>query len=49
VIVFALGKYLLSPTLPAIINDLAPPQAAGRLGVHHRPPARPRTWQTATA
>jgi hypothetical protein len=29
-VIFALGKCLLSPTLPAIINDLAPPQAAGR-------------------
>ena len=28
--VFALGETLLSPTLPAIINDLAPPEAAGR-------------------
>jgi MFS family permease len=27
---FAVGESLLSPTLPAIINDLAPPQAAGR-------------------
>ena len=29
-IIFALGETLLSPTLPAIINDLAPPEAAGR-------------------
>ena len=29
-VVFAIGETLLSPTLPAIINDLAPPQAAGR-------------------
>ena len=29
-IIFALGECLLSPTLPAIINDLAPPEAAGR-------------------
>jgi MFS family permease len=29
-VIFALGETLLSPTLPAIINDLAPPQAAGR-------------------
>ena len=28
--IFALGECLLSPTLPAIINDLAPPGAAGR-------------------
>jgi MFS family permease len=28
--VFAVGETLLSPTLPAIVNDLAPPQAAGR-------------------
>jgi MFS family permease len=28
--IFALGESLLSPTLPAIINDLAPPEAAGR-------------------
>jgi MFS family permease len=28
--VFALGETLFSPTLPAIINDLAPPEAAGR-------------------
>ncbi len=28
--IFAVGETLLSPTLPAIINDLAPPQAAGR-------------------
>ncbi len=28
--VFALGECLLSPTLPAIINDLAPPGAVGR-------------------
>jgi MFS family permease len=29
-VVFAVGESLLSPTLPAIINDLAPPGAAGR-------------------
>jgi MFS family permease len=29
-IVFAVGETLLSPTFPAIINDLAPPDAAGR-------------------
>jgi MFS family permease len=29
-VIFALGESLLSPTLPAIINDLAPPAAAGR-------------------
>ena len=29
-IVFALGECLLAPTLPAIINDLAPPGGAGR-------------------
>jgi MFS family permease len=29
-IVFAVGETLLSPTLPAIINDLAPPEAVGR-------------------
>jgi MFS family permease len=29
-ITFALGESLLSPTLPAIINDLAPAEAAGR-------------------
>jgi MFS family permease len=28
--IFALGESLLSPTLPVIINDLAPPEAAGR-------------------
>jgi MFS family permease len=28
--VFALGETFFSPTLPAIINDLAPPEAAGR-------------------
>jgi MFS family permease len=28
--VFAVAESLLSPTLPAIINDLAPPGAAGR-------------------
>lgn len=28
--IFALGESLLSPTLPAIINDLATPEAAGR-------------------
>jgi len=29
-VIFALGECLLSPTLPAIVNDLAPPGAAGR-------------------
>jgi MFS family permease len=29
-VIFALGECLLAPTLPAIINDLAPPHAAGR-------------------
>jgi MFS family permease len=29
-VIFAVGETLLSPTLPAIINDLAPPEAAGR-------------------
>ena len=29
-VIFALGECLLSPTLPAIINDLAPAQAVGR-------------------
>jgi MFS family permease len=29
-VVFALGETLFSPTLPAIINDLAPPEAVGR-------------------
>jgi MFS family permease len=29
-VIFAVGECLLSPTLPAIINDLAPPAAAGR-------------------
>jgi MFS family permease len=29
-VIFALGECLLSPTLPAIINDLAPPGAAGQ-------------------
>jgi MFS family permease len=29
-VVFAFGETLFSPTLPAIINDLAPPEAAGR-------------------
>jgi MFS family permease len=29
-VIFALGECLLSPTLPAIINDLAPAGAAGR-------------------
>jgi hypothetical protein len=47
-VIFALGECLLSPTLPAIINDLAPPGAAGRYkrprrtGLHHRLPGRPR-------
>ncbi len=29
-VIFALGESLLSPTLPVIINDLAPPEAVGR-------------------
>jgi hypothetical protein len=29
-VIFAIGECLLSPTLPAIINDLAPPGLAGR-------------------
>jgi MFS family permease len=29
-VIFALGESLLSPTLPAIINDIAPPGAVGR-------------------
>ena len=29
-VIFAVGETLISPTLPAIINDLAPPEAAGR-------------------
>jgi MFS family permease len=29
-VIFALAETLFSPTLPAIINDLAPPEAAGR-------------------
>ncbi|HEV2255197.1 MAG TPA: MFS transporter [Streptosporangiaceae bacterium] len=29
-VIFALGECLLAPTMPAIINDLAPPGAAGR-------------------
>jgi MFS family permease len=29
-VVFAVGETLFSPTLPAIINDLAPPEAVGR-------------------
>ena len=47
-VVFALGETLFSPTLPAIINDLAPPEAAWpvqrprRAGLHHRVPPRPR-------
>jgi MFS family permease len=28
--IFAVGETMFSPTLPAIINDLAPPEAAGR-------------------
>jgi MFS family permease len=28
--IFAIGETLFSPTLPAVINDLAPPEAAGR-------------------
>lgn len=29
-VIFAIGECLLSPTLPAIINDMAPPEAQGR-------------------
>ena len=29
-VIFAIGETLFSPTLPAVINDLAPPEAAGR-------------------
>ena len=29
-VIFAVGETLFSPTMPAIINDLAPPEAAGR-------------------
>ena len=29
-VVFAVGETLISPTLPAVINDLAPPEAVGR-------------------
>jgi len=29
-LVFSIGECLLSPTLPAIVNDIAPPEAAGR-------------------
>jgi MFS family permease len=29
-VIFAVGETLFSPTLPAIVNDLAPPEAAGR-------------------
>jgi len=29
-VIFAIGETLLAPTLPAIMNDLAPPGAAGR-------------------
>jgi MFS family permease len=29
-VVFSIGECLMSPTLPAIINDIAPPGAAGR-------------------
>jgi MFS family permease len=29
-VIFAVAETLFSPTLPAIINDLAPPEAAGR-------------------
>lgn len=29
-VIFAIGETLFSPTLPAIVNDLAPPEAAGR-------------------
>jgi hypothetical protein len=45
--IFALGECLLSQTLPAIINDLAPPGAASRynglgvLAAAHRPCVRP--------
>jgi MFS transporter len=34
--IFTLGECLLSPTLPAVINDLAPPGAVGRCnGARH--------------
>jgi len=29
-VIFAIGETLFSPTLPAVINDLAPPEAVGR-------------------
>jgi MFS family permease len=29
-VIFAVAESLFSPTLPAVINDLAPPEAAGR-------------------
>jgi MFS family permease len=29
-VVFSIGECLMSPTLPAIINDIAPPGASGR-------------------
>jgi MFS family permease len=29
-VIFAFGECLLSPTLPAIVNDMAPPEAQGR-------------------
>ena len=29
-VIFAVGETLFSPTLPAVINDLAPPEAVGR-------------------
>jgi MFS family permease len=29
-VVFAIGECLMSPTLPAIVNDIAPPGASGR-------------------
>lgn len=29
-VIFGIGETLFSPTLPAVINDLAPPEAAGR-------------------
>jgi MFS family permease len=29
-VIFSIGECLLSPTLPAIVNDIAPPGAAGR-------------------
>jgi hypothetical protein len=47
--IFAVGETLLSPTLPAIVNDIAPPEAAGRynglpaLACPPQPPSAART------